>query len=78
MFLGVMPTERMGRQYNVMEYITLGQAVILGDLKGFEEVCNLMLQDFFLLWKLSLLLYRHYGNIKSYSYIAVCISSLSK
>ena len=37
----------MGRQYNVMEYITLGQAVIRGDLKGFEEVCNLMLQDFF-------------------------------
>lgn len=38
MLLGVMPTERMGRQYNVMEYILLGQAVVRGDLKAFEQV----------------------------------------
>jgi nuclear mRNA export protein PCID2/THP1 len=38
MLLGVMPAEQLGRQYNVTEYIQLGQAVVRGDLRTFEEV----------------------------------------
>ena len=38
MLLGVMPAERMARQYNMAEYISLGQAVVRGDLKSFEKI----------------------------------------
>ena len=41
MLLGVMPAERMARQYNVGEYIVLGQAVVRGDLKTFETTLRL-------------------------------------
>ena len=38
MSLGVMPSDQIAKKYGFHEFLQLGQAVISGDLRSFEEV----------------------------------------
>lgn len=38
MSLGVMPSNQIGKKYGFDEFLQLGQAVICGDLRSYEEV----------------------------------------
>lgn len=38
MYLGVMPTEKLGKAYGLMELVKMGSAVKLGDVKTFNKI----------------------------------------